>query len=110
MKPRENRRVVQVCGHMLQFYPDFQNGNLREFLRAYWPCKSTEVARLRAAGKDEGDYYGAAPAPMWGVCRPVALAAHDAAVGTGGRRREMTPPFIMKVHATTAHGAVCPRV
>ena len=96
VKPREDKQLVQVCGHMLQFYPDFQNGYLREFLRAYWPCKATEVAKLKAAGKDEGAYYGAAPAPMWATCRPAALAAHDAATGTGGRGHEMTPPFIMK--------------
>jgi hypothetical protein len=71
LKPQSEKRLVQQCGHMLQFYPDFQNGYLREFLKAYWPCKAREVAKLRAAGQDEGAYYTTS---MWATCRPTALA------------------------------------
>ena len=93
VRTKSERRLVQQCIHSLSFYPAYPVGYLREFLKAYWPCKSAQVEALRASGKPEGHYYGGL---MWSKCRPEALAAHDAATGTGGVGHEMTPPFVMK--------------
>ena len=43
--------------------------------------------------KPNADYYETS---MWQVCRPLALAAHDAAIGNLGAGREATPPFVMR--------------
>jgi len=93
VRPEADRMLVQQCVHLLSFYPAYPNGYLNAFLKAYWPCKTEEVAKLKAGGKEEGDYYGGA---MWATCRPRALAAHDQAIGTGGIGHELTPPFVMR--------------
>ena len=43
--------------------------------------------------KKPGDYYALR---LWPICRPAAMRAHDAAMGTGGVGHEATPPFVMR--------------
>ena len=78
--------LLTHCNKLLTWYPAFAGRYTSAWGKAYGPCKTREVAK-------GGDYYSKA---MWQVCRPEALAAHDAAMGTGGPGHEATPPFVMK--------------
>ncbi|KAL1510475.1 hypothetical protein AB1Y20_006780 [Prymnesium parvum] len=82
--------LMTHCNKLLSWYPAFAGRYLSAWGATYGPCKLRELAKGKA---DEAAYYRKA---MWEVCRPAALAAHDAAVGSGGSGREATPPFVMK--------------
>ena len=79
------------CNKLLSWYPAFAGRYTRAWGRSYGPCKTEEMKKL-APGKD----YYASDGPLWTVCRPRALAAHDDATGTGGVGHEATPPFVMR--------------
>lgn len=101
--PRRGVLLLQACESALQWYPAFAGDYLKAWNGAYGPCKQRELQKLRAAGtKDpETEYFGSV---MWQTCRPAALAAHDAATGTGGPGAELTPPFAMRNVYGASHG------
>ena len=92
--PPGDKMLVHACdSSALQWYPAFAGRYLKAWNDAYGPCKSEELEKLRSRGQGEGDYYSHG---MWSTCRPRALAAHDAAAGTGGTGSEATPPYILR--------------
>ena len=78
--------LMAHCNKLLGWYPAFAGRYTAKWGEAYGPCKEREM-------KKPGDYYDKY---MWQVCRPEALRAHDAAMGTGGAGKEATPPFVMR--------------
>ena len=84
--PPPSTMILTHCNKLLTWYPAFAGRYTSAWGKAYGPCKARESAK-------PGDYYANA---MWQVCRPAALAAHDAAMGVGGAGHEATPPFVMK--------------
>ena len=86
-QPADGSAVILAhCNKLLTWYPAFAGRYTSAWGKAYGPCKEREVAK-------GGDYYGT---KMWQVCRPAAITAHDAAMGSGGAGREATPPFVMR--------------
>ena len=61
----------------------------REWENSYWPCKA-EAVRTHSARH----FFRVL---TWTKCRPEALAAHDAAHGTGGPGQELTPPLVLRM-------------
>ena len=84
--PSTDRLIMTHCNKLLQWYPAFAGRYTSSWGKSYGPCKAENVAK-------PGDYYSLY---MWPICRPRALVAHDAAMGTGGAGQEATPPFVMK--------------
>jgi len=87
--PQEGRVILAHCNKLLSWYPAFAGRYTSAWGKSYAPCKERSIAAL----KPGEDYYRDR---MWQVCRPQALAAHDAAMGTGGVGLEATPPFVMR--------------
>lgn len=86
--PREaGGMLLTHCNKLLGWYPAFAGRYTSAWGKSYGPCKEEHIAK-------GGDYYGKY---MWPVCRPRALAAHDAAVGVGGVGAEATPPYVMSM-------------
>jgi hypothetical protein len=84
--PASDAVILTHCNKLLSWYPAFAGRYTNSWGKAYGPCKEREFDK-------PGDYY---QQRMWPICRPQALAAHDAAMGTGGAGHEATPPFVMK--------------
>lgn len=91
-KSQPDQPLMATCTHTLQFYPAFAGRFHSAWADAYGPCKAAELAKNRQPGAS--GYYERDGA-MWQVCRPAALRAHDAAIGTGGVGAEATPPFAL---------------
>jgi len=86
--PASGAVITAHCDKLLSWYPAFAGRYTSAWGKSYGPCKEAEIAK-----NPKADYYATA---MWQVCRPRALSAHDAAMGTGGAGLEATPPFVMK--------------
>ena len=86
--PSSGAVYLTHCNKLLSWYPAFAGRYTSAWGKAYGPCKEAEIAK-----NPKADYYATS---MWQVCRPAALAAHDAAVGTGGAGFEATPPLVMR--------------
>ena len=76
------------CNKLLSWYPAFAGRYLAAWGKAYGPCKEKVMKE-----HPERDYYKNS---MWQVCRPLALAAHDKAMGSAGSGAEATPPFVLR--------------
>ena len=86
--PRDEILIAE-CMTGMMWYPNLAARWSREWSAAYWPCKSQTIRREGQRAFRER--------LMWGKCKPAALAAHDAAHGTGGVGREATPPFLLRM-------------
>jgi hypothetical protein len=93
-KSRPDKTLMATCTHALQFYPAFAGRFHSAWADAYGPCKTAQLADPKNRLPGAPGYY-AHDGGTWQVCRPAALRAHDAAVGTGGVGAEATPPFAL---------------
>jgi len=83
-----SKLLVAECMTGFSFYPNLAQRYAAAWTRAYWPCKASEI-KLHGAKQ----FFRST---AWTKCRPEALAAHDAATGTGGAGHEATPPFLLR--------------
>jgi len=83
--PAAGTLKVATCYKLLGWYPAFAGRYTSAWGKEYGACKERELHK-------PGDYYAER---MWPICRPAAMRAHDAAMGSGGVGREATPPFVM---------------
>lgn len=88
--PANGKLMLAHCNKLLTWYPAFAGRYTSAWGKFYGPCKEREVRNCEAG---KCDYYSTA---MWQKCRPGALRAHDAAIGTNGTGHEATPPFVMR--------------
>jgi hypothetical protein len=86
--PSSGAVLLAHCDKLLSWYPAFAGRYLSSWGKAYDPCKAREIA-----AHPDSDYYETS---MWQVCRPLAMRAHDTAVGVLGSGREATPPFVLR--------------
>lgn len=84
--PAAGTLKVATCNKLLGWYPAFAGRYTSAWGKEYGVCKEREVHK-------PGDYY---TQRMWPICRPAAMRAHDAAMGSGGVGQEATPPFVMR--------------
>ena len=86
--PNNDKVLVAECMTGMMWYPNLAARWSREWSGAYWPCKAEHV-RTHGARAFRSKF-------MWSKCKPLALAAHDEAHGTGGVGNEATPPFLLR--------------
>lgn len=97
--PTSDKVLIAECMTGMMWYPNLAARWSREWSAAYWPCKT---AAIRTHGQ-----RAFKTKLMWSKCKPMALAAHDAAHGTGGVGLEATPPFLLRLlYPAQAHPKV----
>ena len=79
--------MITHCNRLLSWYPAFAGRYTSVWSQSYFPCKERT---MKAYPRE--DYINGR---MWSECRPAALRAHDAAMGTNGSGYEATPPMVM---------------
>jgi hypothetical protein len=83
--------LVSECMAALEWYPNLAGRYAAAWERTYWPCKQRAIRENGSRA-----FFHGPDALMWSRCRPAALAAHEAAHGTGGPGHEATPPVVLR--------------